>query len=449
MRARSLGARSFKVGMPPKKTDLGGENSVWKVEEIKKLPDADKARAALLLVKEHADNLLRARGWRVKRLIEICCCERKNMGSNLGVVGWCRADGTGTGAAVIALRLRRPKTHELLPLEHNLAVMIHEMSHIVHGNHSANFYALMDELKKQYGLIREKGQLVDLDGFPIAGGRTADAARHDPKSKAEGRAAGLVAAESRARRARRDTGAAGKKLGGGGGGGKGAWAGLAPRDAAARAAERRAADAANGLGDAELSVAAARPGDASAPGAAISWDGNWRAVCPVCGPVCADQRAHAEVLSDDEEEDAVAAESVPVDLRSPDPPEPPPPKRTRIAPASIDLTGDDSDGEAPPAVAGWECACCTLANAAGAAACAACGAARGAAVVDTSRDAALAARLAAADTSRDAQLAASLAAADPAVSAPAPPDAPPAAAVPFDPCKPSLNGGSLARRKPP
>ena len=59
------------------------------------------------------------------------------------------------------------------------------------------------------------------------------------------------------------------------------------------------------------------------------------------------------------------------------------------------------------------------------------------------------ARLAAADTSRDAQLAANLAAADPAVSAPAPPDAPPAAAVPFDPCKPSLNGGSLARRKPP
>ena len=131
--------------MPPKRGDLGaGANNVWKVQEIERLPDSDKARAMLLEVKTHADALLKARGWRVKNLIEICCCERKNMGTKLGVGGWCRSDGTGRGAATIALRLRRPKSHDLYPFEHNLAVMIHEMSHIVHGNHSANFYALMD-----------------------------------------------------------------------------------------------------------------------------------------------------------------------------------------------------------------------------------------------------------------------------------------------------------------
>ena len=164
------------------------DNTVWKVEEIKKIPNSDEARKLLLRVKEHADNVLKARGWKVKRLIEICCCERKNMGTNLGVGGWCRGDGPGA-AHTIALRLRRPRSHEFVSFEHCLKVMWHEMAHIVHGNHSAAFYQEMDDIARHYELIKSKGQLVGLDGFPIGGGRNADPQRHNP-SRAEGRAAG-------------------------------------------------------------------------------------------------------------------------------------------------------------------------------------------------------------------------------------------------------------------
>ena len=133
------------------------DNTVWRVEEIKKIPNSDEARKLLLRVKEHADNVLKARGWKVKRLIEICCCERKNMGTNLGVGGWCRGDGPGA-AHTIALRLRRPRSHEFVSFEHCLKVMWHEMAHIVHGNHSAAFYQEMDDIARHYELIKSKGQ---------------------------------------------------------------------------------------------------------------------------------------------------------------------------------------------------------------------------------------------------------------------------------------------------
>ena len=176
------------------------DNTVWRVEEIKKIPNSDEARKLLLRVKEHADNVLKARGWKVKRLIEICCCERKNMGTNLGVGGWCRGDGPGA-AHTIALRLRCPRSHDFVSFEHCLKVMWHEMAHIVHGNHSAAFYQEMDDIARHYELIKSKGQLVGLDGFPIGGGRNADPQRHNP-SRAEGRAAGLKAAEARAKKQR-------------------------------------------------------------------------------------------------------------------------------------------------------------------------------------------------------------------------------------------------------
>ena len=268
------------------------DNTVWKVEEIKKIPNSDEARKLLLRVKEHADNVLKARGWKVKRLIEICCCERKNMGTNLGVGGWCRGDGPGA-AHTIALRLRRPRSHEFVSFEHCLKVMWHEMAHIVHGNHSAAFYQEMDDIARHYELIKSKGQLVGLDGFPIGGGRNADPQRHNP-SRAEGRAAGLKAAEARAKKQR--------VMGGGRLGGGAAHRKLSPREAAARAAERRAQDARNGLGDAELEVAAGR-GEKRKSGPGLVWDGTFRAVCPVCGPVCTDKVEHAEVISDSDDDD--------------------------------------------------------------------------------------------------------------------------------------------------
>ena len=246
----------------------------------------------MLRVKEHADNVLKARGWKVKRLIEICCCERKNMGTNLGVGGWCRGDGPGA-AHTIALRLRRPRSHEFVSFEHCLKVMWHEMAHIVHGNHSAAFYQEMDDIARHYELIKSKGQLVGLDGFPIGGGRNADPQRHNP-SRAEGRAAG-----SRPPRPGRRSSAS--------------WAAgasaAAPRTgscrrARPRPARRSGAPRTRGTASAtpELEVAAGR-GEKRKSGPGLVWDGTFRAVCPVCGPVCTDKVEHAEVISDSDDDD--------------------------------------------------------------------------------------------------------------------------------------------------
>ena len=422
------------------------DNTVWKVEEIKKIPNSDEARKLLLRVKEHADNVLKARGWKVKRLIEICCCERKNMGTNLGVGGWCRGDGPGA-AHTIALRLRRPRSHEFVSFEHCLKVMWHEMAHIVHGNHSAAFYQEMDDIARHYELIKSKGQLVGLDGFPIGGGRNADPQRHNP-SRAEGRAAGLKAAEARAKKQR--------VMGGGRLGGGAAHRKLSPREAAARAAERRAQDARNGLGDAELEVAAGR-GEKRKSGPGLVWDGTFRAVCPVCGPVCTDKVEHAEVISDSDDDDLAG----PVDYsqesqedekppapkpRRPTPPpaaaRPAPPrapaaKKRKAPPSPIDLTAEDSDGGSG-APAAWTCARCTLVNSGGDV-CNACAAPRNAGAQEEA-DAALARRL---QGGRGSQEEADAALARRLQEGQAP--RPPAAPAPFDPCKPSLNGSSMAR----
>ena len=433
------------------------DNTVWKVEEIKKIPNSDEARKLLLRVKEHADNVLKARGWKVKRLIEICCCERKNMGTNLGVGGWCRGDGPGA-AHTIALRLRRPRSHEFVSFEHCLKVMWHEMAHIVHGNHSAAFYQEMDDIARHYELIKSKGQLVGLDGFPIGGGRNADPQRHNP-SRAEGRAAGLKAAEARAKKQR--------VMGGGRLGGGASHKKLSPREAAARAAERRAQDARNGLGDAELEVAAGR-GEKRKSGPGLVWDGTFRAVCPVCGPVCTDKVEHAEVISDSDDDDLAgpvdytqesqADEKAPApakpaarprpaptaQARRPAPSPPPPPADRRPAkrkapPSPIDLTAEDSDGGSGPPAAAWTCARCTLLNSGGDV-CNACAAPRNAGAQEEA-DAALARRLQGGRGSQeeaDAALARRLQAEG---QAPRPAPEP----APFDPCKPSLNGSSMAR----
>ena len=203
------------------------ELGVWQCDCVKKLPDADKALEMLHEVKRHADALLKARGWRVKRLYEICCCT--SGGRNTGVGGFCVPAGDGQTSLRIALRLRAPKSHELYPFDHNMRVMLHEMAHIVHGNHSAQFYQQMDELSKQYETLLAKGQVLDEKNMPIVGGRKADTSQHNAASMREARLQGLAAAERRAQQGRVLGG--GGRLGGGerlGGGGPGGAGGRSP-----------------------------------------------------------------------------------------------------------------------------------------------------------------------------------------------------------------------------
>ena len=80
---------------------------VHALDHISRLPDADKARQQLEELKRHIDPILRARGLRVLKCYEICCCT--SGGKNLSVGGFCSPAGDKRTSLCIALRLRQPR----------------------------------------------------------------------------------------------------------------------------------------------------------------------------------------------------------------------------------------------------------------------------------------------------------------------------------------------------
>ena len=91
----------------------GAGDGIAEVREVKSIDDAAEARKVLLELKRHCDPLCQARGWRVERLVEMCCCTRD--GKNLGVAGYCQSRGDKRTALKIAVRLRAPLPVERVP----------------------------------------------------------------------------------------------------------------------------------------------------------------------------------------------------------------------------------------------------------------------------------------------------------------------------------------------
>lgn len=115
-------------------------------------------------------------------------------------------------------------------------------AHIVHGNHSADFYRLMDELHDEFDATRH-GAGSDGAGTFSGRGHNLDSARHNPVNRDEARRLAVAAAETRVRRQQLMGGlAGGQRLGGRGEGGGGPVKKLSPQEAAAQAAERRLRD---------------------------------------------------------------------------------------------------------------------------------------------------------------------------------------------------------------
>jgi hypothetical protein len=137
----------------------------------KKRPDADRAAALMKELVRNIEPVLVARKWSVQRLIEMCCCTSHRGPKSDNVHGYCQATGNGRSAVVIALRLRRPRSHEFVPFDDCFGTLVHEVAHITHLKHSAPFYQLMDSIEKHWQLSKSKGfAVVDEKGFPIHGG---------------------------------------------------------------------------------------------------------------------------------------------------------------------------------------------------------------------------------------------------------------------------------------
>ena len=194
--------------------------------------------------------LLRIRGWVVDELVEMCCCSERGGGvqRSSSIHGMCHCAARGRRASRIEIRLREPCAHAQFMDYENYIVgtMCHELAHIVHGNHSADFYKLMENLRTQFDETRV---LAGADGRgTFAGeGQKADPNRHNPPADPRiARRLGAAAAEKRMQRARLMGPPGGCRLGGGGttNGATSApsWRHMNPREAAAAAAERRRRD---------------------------------------------------------------------------------------------------------------------------------------------------------------------------------------------------------------
>lgn len=133
------------------------------VGEIRILENLQEKNRALELLKEIAswvEPVMKKRGWFVPLL---CEC---NFGSP-NILGM-----NHNGGQKIEIRLRRVSDiRSFFELESLLDTMLHELSHIVHHNHSAAFYDLWEELRKELSANLSKGLRGSGAGFDAKGFR--------------------------------------------------------------------------------------------------------------------------------------------------------------------------------------------------------------------------------------------------------------------------------------
>ena len=179
------------------------------IKPLANLPDAERAREILERLTREFLPIARARGYQVTSLSEMCCCGdagRRGRGRGRGggrpmsnnVWGYNQSHGRGAPCR-ISIRLRQPTDHGIiLPYENAAGTMAHELAHCVHGNHSAAFYRLMDEIAEQHADYVARGLVVDREGFPMGGqshtlgGRGQGAVRNATANGGGGRNRGLL-----------------------------------------------------------------------------------------------------------------------------------------------------------------------------------------------------------------------------------------------------------------
>ncbi|RDY01541.1 hypothetical protein CR513_15108, partial [Mucuna pruriens] len=199
--------------------DLNDLNKVWEIKPLKRIGE-DEARNILQKVAKQVQPIMRRRKWKVN-------CSPANpslLGLNIGA------------GAEIKLRLRRPNREwDFFPYEHILDTMFHELCHNEHGPHNAQFYNLLDEIRKECEELMVKEINSAGKGFDHYGRRLGGSSQQPHLSSL--RQTALAAAESRGHH--RALLPSGPQYLGGDNNIKSA---LSPIQAAAMAAERRLQD---------------------------------------------------------------------------------------------------------------------------------------------------------------------------------------------------------------
>ncbi|XP_017423979.1 DNA-dependent metalloprotease WSS1 isoform X2 [Vigna angularis] len=165
--------------------DLNDLNKVWEIKPLKRIGE-DEARKILEKVAKQVQPIMRKRKWKVNVLSEFCPANPSLLGLNIGP------------GAEIKIRLRRPNCDwDFFPYEQILDTMLHELCHNEHGPHNAQFYNLLDEIRRECEELMVKGINNTGKGFELYGRRLGGSSQQAPLSSL--RQTALAAAESRAR----------------------------------------------------------------------------------------------------------------------------------------------------------------------------------------------------------------------------------------------------------
>ncbi|XP_061373117.1 DNA-dependent metalloprotease WSS1-like [Gastrolobium bilobum] len=164
--------------------DLNDLNKVWEIKPLKRIGE-DEARKILEKVAKQVQPIMRKRKWKVKVLSEFCPANPSLLGLNIGP------------GAEVKLRLRKPNREwDFFPYEQILDTMLHELCHNENGPHNAQFYNLLDEIRKECEELMVKGISGTGKGFDLSGRRLGGFS-HQPPLLAL-RQTALTAAENRA-----------------------------------------------------------------------------------------------------------------------------------------------------------------------------------------------------------------------------------------------------------
>ncbi|KAK8219884.1 hypothetical protein M8818_000858 [Zalaria obscura] len=132
-------------------------------EHLSRVPNPNEGLARLRKIASLVKPIMRKRGWKIQILSEFLPDDPRLLGLNINQT------------FKICIRLRY--THApgtLLPIEQTVDTMLHELSHIVWGEHDARFHALWDELRGEYETLVLKGYTGEgflSTGRKLGGGR--------------------------------------------------------------------------------------------------------------------------------------------------------------------------------------------------------------------------------------------------------------------------------------
>lgn len=203
--------------------DLNDLNKVWEVKALRMSRESE-AKEILQNVAKQVQPITRKRKWKVTLLSEFCPSNPSLMGLNIG------------GGAEVKLRLRKPNNElDFFPYNQIVDTMLHELCHNEYGPHNAQFYNLLDEIRKECEELMAKGITGTGQGFDLPGRRLGGFTRYPTPPSLRQNA--ITAAENRAKRgAILPSGP--KRVGGD----STIMSSLSPLQAAAMAAERRVLD---------------------------------------------------------------------------------------------------------------------------------------------------------------------------------------------------------------